>query len=138
MNKQQIKPMKKYVAYGKGGIINASVWRRERKFPNGKTGHFENVSINRSYLDKGSNEWKSTNSYSMKEIEKLHAVLEQLLKDFNHPFQDAQELASGQSVVADPNAYREEEDETVVGHVHAAPQDSVPVHTKRGDVCVVY
>ena len=51
MNKQQIKPMKKYVAYGKGGIINASVWRRERKFPNGKMGHFENVSINRSYLD---------------------------------------------------------------------------------------
>ncbi len=132
MNKQQqIKPMKKYVAYGKGGIINASVWRQERKYAGGKSGYFENVSISRSYLDKDSNSWKSTNSYSMKEIEKLHAVLEQVLSDFNEPFEDAQEFES---------EVHEEPARPAVpdSQPQYTQQRKSPVHTKRGDVCVVY
>ncbi|MBN2704473.1 MAG: hypothetical protein JXR23_09710 [Pontiellaceae bacterium] len=52
--------------------------------------------------------------------------------DFNQPFADAQELASGQNVIFERPKLQEPKPE------YAAPQQNAPMQRSRGDMCVVY
>jgi len=86
------RPVRTYVAYGRGGIISAAVWKRERQFANGKIGHYPTVSLGRRYKDPQTGEWKSSSSFSLGDLAKLRDVVARVLQDMEQPFQGAGQL----------------------------------------------
>ena len=89
------RPVRTYVAYGRGGIISAAVWKRERQFANGKIGHYPAVSLGRRYKDPQTGEWKSSSSFSPGDLAKLRDVIARVLQDMEQPFQGADQLQTG-------------------------------------------
>ena len=67
--KESNKPIKTFRA----GCVSASIWKKEVK-KDKKVLTFYNVSIERSYKDEESDEWKSTDSYSLYDLPKVTLV----------------------------------------------------------------
>ena len=59
----------------KAGGITATVWRNTLTNKDGKQGDVLSVSFDKRYLDKESNEWKSTNSLRSMDLPKAVFVL---------------------------------------------------------------
>ena len=59
----------------KVGVISATVWRNTLTGKDGKSGDVLSVSFDRRYLDKETNQWKSSNSLRANDLPKAVLVL---------------------------------------------------------------
>lgn len=123
------RPIRQYVAYGPSGIIGAAVWKRERRFKNGKVGHYPSVSISRRYKDRETQTWKTSSSFSVSDLRKLSGVIERVIAD----------LEAGEARGL-PAEHEEVDLQVAEQPAPRVPQPQQPrsTHQARGDVCVVY
>ncbi|MBW2964638.1 hypothetical protein KY363_04215 [Candidatus Woesearchaeota archaeon] len=59
----------------KAGTISATVWKNTVKTKDGRDADIRSVSFDRRYLDKDTNEWKSTSSLRAMDLPKAVVVL---------------------------------------------------------------
>lgn len=59
----------------RAGAISASIWRNQVAGKDGRPAEFMSVTFRRSYKDKESEEWKTTNSLKAMDIPKAVVVL---------------------------------------------------------------
>jgi len=123
------RPVRTYVAYGRGGIISAAVWMREKQFGSGKTGRYASVSVSRRYKDMRTNEWRNSSSFSSGELRKLRAVLDRVIADIETEALPRTQVAPAQCQQFDVEDYPAD--------ARISGQASRDMH-QRGDPCVVY
>ena len=75
-------PVAKYSEPTARGAINIAVWERQGKSEDRGVFTFNTVTVDRRYIDSETDEWKSSNSFTMSELKKLHWLLSQVLVDF--------------------------------------------------------
>jgi len=57
------------------GVISACVWNNESLNQNGEIVEYKTISFNRRYLDKNTNQWKSTDTLKTQDLPKAILVL---------------------------------------------------------------
>jgi len=58
------------------GAISACIWNNESLNQNGEIVEYKTISFNRRYLDKSTNQWKSTDSFKTQDLPKAVLVLQ--------------------------------------------------------------
>lgn len=58
------------------GAISACIWNNESLNQNGEIVEFKTISFNRRYLDKNTNQWKSTETLKIHDLPKAILVLQ--------------------------------------------------------------
>lgn len=71
INKKQSAPIKKF----RVGGISVDIWENVSMNQKGEEQTFRNVSIQKSYKDKNSDEWKTSTSFNLNDIPKLQTCL---------------------------------------------------------------
>jgi hypothetical protein len=58
------------------GAVSAAIWNNESLNQNGEIVEFKTISFNRRYLDKNTNQWKSTDTLKTQDLPKAILVLQ--------------------------------------------------------------